>query len=228
MKRSILLLVSFFSYQLALAQEVTVDQSETDVPVDYSVRTFNESDFQNYRWLREFKNVIVINKANTGTDKQTLRLYVDGKMKEFTRVSSGRENFEKGCSPGQEPKKDHCSLRSYWSTTPNGYFDVQKLDKNYYSNLWQTWMPYSVFFDSGIATHQAPPGTEVKLGNRASGGCVRLHPSMAPVIFDYVERAGVGLVPKVLRNGDVAKTAQGDVIRTQGYRTLVIVQNVIR
>lgn len=228
MKLSILLLASLFSYSIAWSQEVTVDQSEADRPADYVVRTFNESDFQTYRWLREFKNVIIINKADTGSDKQTLRLYVDGKLKEFTRVSSGREKFEKGCAAGQNPKKDHCSLRSYWSTTPNGYFDVEKLDKNYFSNLWQTWMPYSVFFDSGIATHQAPAGAEGKLGSRASGGCVRLHPSSAPVVFDYVEKAGMGLVPKVLRNGDVAKTPQGDVIRTQGYRTLVIVQNVIR
>lgn len=221
------LLIIVFN-QSVFGQNITQDESEAIRPVDFQARSFNESDFSKYPWLKEFTNVIVINKAGEGSDKQTLRLFQNGKLKEFTRISSGRENFEKGCTINQIPKRDHCSRRAYWSTTPVGYFDVDKLDKNYFSNLWETWMPYAVFFQDGIATHQAPAGTEAKLGNRASGGCVRLHPSMAPVIYYHVEKADKGLVPKVLRNGDVAKTAQGDIIRQQGYKTLVIVHNIIR
>lgn len=197
-------------------------------PEDFSARPFNESDFQNYPWLKEFKLVVVINKANAGSDRQTLRLYENQKIVMLTKISSGREEYEKGCSPGQDPKKDHCSKRAYWSTTPVGYFDVDTLDENYFSNLWQTWMPYAVFFESGIATHQAPAGTENKLGGRASGGCVRMHPNMAPVLFSNVQKAGKGLVPKVNRDGSLAKTKQGDTVRWQGYRTLVIVQNVVK
>ncbi len=109
-----------------------------------------------------------------------------------------------------------------------GYFDVDKLDENYFSNLWKTWMPFAVFFESGIATHQAPAGTEPNLGKRASGGCVRMHPNYAPVIFNTVKSAGMGLIPVIKRDGTLKTTAQGDVVRTQGYKTLVIVQNVVK
>lgn len=198
----------------------------TTAPVEPQIRNFDEADFQTYAWLNEFTNVIVVNKANSGQDKQTIKLYVNGKLTLISKVSTGREKYEAGCKPGQDPKADHCSVRAYWSTTPIGYFDVDKLVENYFSTLWKTWMPYAVFFESGIATHQAPAGTEGKLGQRASGGCVRLHPNVAPVIYKTVQDAGQGLVPVVTRNGDLKKTPAGDVIRRIGYKTLVIVQNV--
>ncbi len=222
----------FFLYvfisQGTFAQNIDHDQDSTVIPADFVARPFAESDLKEQAWMKEFTNVIVINKANSGSDKQTLRLYSNGKLKEITRVSSGRENFEKGCAPGQEPKKNHCSQHAYWSQTPTGYFDIDDLVENYFSNLWQTWMPYAVFFEAGIATHQAPGGTEGNLGSRASGGCIRLHPSMAPVIYTLVKNAGKGLVPKFGRNGEVLKTPQGDVIRWQGYKSLVIVHNTIK
>jgi len=197
-------------------------------PPDFQARPFQESDFQTYPWLKEFTNVIVINKAAEGVDSQNLRLYQNGVLKRFTKTSTGRETYEKGCNPGQDPKRDHCSIRAYWSTTPVGYFDVDKLDEHYFSNLWKTWMPYAVFFEAGIATHQAPAGTEAKLGKRASGGCIRLHPNYASVIYNDVQKAGMGLIPVIKRDGTLKLTAQGDVVREQGYRTLVIVQNVVR
>lgn len=194
-------------------------------PVEPVILDFNESQFQTLPYLKEFTNVIVINKSDVGAGKQALRLFVNGQLKLVTKISSGREKFEKGCSPGQEPKKDHCSERPYWSTTPVGYFDTDKLDERYFSNLWQTWMPFAVFFEAGIATHQAPAGTEGKLGQRASGGCVRMHPDKAPIIFKAVQAAGKGLVPVLNRDGSLAKTPAGDVIRKISYKTLYIVEN---
>ena len=200
--------------------------SETP-PVEFTIRNFQESDFQNFPWLNEFTNVVVVNKANQGRDRQTLRLYVNGQLKMMVKVSTGRETYEKGCKPGQDSKKDHCSGRAYWSTTPAGYFDVKKLDANYFSTLWKTWMPNAVFFEAGIATHTAPAGTEGKLGSRASGGCVRMHPNDAPVLFKIVQSTAQGLIPVVTRDGELKKTAAGDVIRKIGNKTLYIVQNVV-
>lgn len=227
MKILFILALSFLNYHVH-AQTVDLDQLASEQPTDYVSKPFSEEDFKTQAWTKEYTNIIVINKANEGEDKQTLRLYTDGKLKEFTRVSTGRETFEKGCKAGQIPKRDHCSNHAYWSTTPVGYFDVDTLDEHYFSNLWETWMPYAVFFESGIATHQAPGGTESKLGSRASGGCVRTHPSMAPRIFALVKNAGKGLVPVIKRDGTLKKTAQGDVVREQGYKTLVIVQNIVK
>lgn len=212
--------------QLTLAQ-VWEDSSNGQMaaPVEPIIRDFSPDDFKSLSWLNEFTNVIVVNKSANGTEKQTLQLFVNGKLSLVTKVSTGREKYEAGCAAGQEPKKDHCSTRPYWSTTPVGYFDVDKLVENYFSNLWQTWMPFAVFFESGIATHQAPAGTEGRLGNRASGGCVRLHPNIAPVIFKAVQEAGQGLIPKLTRSGELKKTPAGDTIRAIGYKTLVIVKN---
>lgn len=221
---ALVLLLSVFSNAQVLDENGTID----NVPVDFIARPFLESDFQTQPWMREFTNIIVINKANEGNDRQTLRIYTNGKLAFITKISTGRETFEKGCAPGQDPKTNHCSERPYWSTTPVGYFDVDKLDQNYFSNLWKTWMPYAVFFESGIATHQAPAGTEPNLGKRASGGCVRSHPSQAPIVFATVKNAGMGLVPVINRDGSLKKTKQGDVVRTQGFKTFVIVQNVIK
>jgi hypothetical protein len=224
MKTALLVLfISIFSQA-----QVWDESGSATPPAEFQARPFSESDLKTYSWMNEFTNVIVVNKSNEGKDRQTLRLYVNGKLSTLTKISSGRETFEKGCAPGQDPKRDHCSQRPYWSTTPVGYFDVDTLDEKYFSNLWQTWMPYAVFFDGGIATHQAPAGTEPNLGKRASGGCVRMHPNYAPIIFSAVKNAGMGLIPVVLRDGTLKKTAQGDVVRTQGYKTLVIVQNQIK
>jgi L,D-transpeptidase catalytic domain len=220
-------LVLFFSiFSQAQVWDQAVDA--TTAPAEFNARPFSESDLKTYSWMNEFTNVIVVNKSNEGNDRQTLRLYVKGKLSTLTKISSGRETFEKGCAAGQDPKRDHCSQRPYWSSTPVGYFDVDTLDEKYFSNLWQTWMPYAVFFESGIATHQAPAGTEPNLGKRASGGCIRMHPNYAPIIFSAVKNAGTGLIPVVLRDGTLKKTAHGDVVRTQGYKTLVIVQNQIK
>ena len=213
--------------QNAFAQVWEVGTNTDTAPSEPSIRHFEESDFNSVPYLREFTNVVVINKANSGAMKQTLRLYVNGKLAMITKISSGREKFEKGCSAGQDPKRDHCSVRAYWSTTPVGYFDTDKLDERYYSNLWQTWMPFSVFFESGIATHQAPAGTEGKLGERASGGCVRMHPDKAPLLYKAVEAAGKGLIPAFNRDGSIAKTKAGDVIRKIAYKTLYIVENEV-
>lgn len=223
----IMLILLGLSIQNAFAQVWSQSPDSLAAPPEMTIRNFQISDFETQPWLKEFTNIIVINKANSGSEKQTLRLFVNGILQLQTKISSGREKYEAGCKPGQQSKRDHCSNRPYWSTTPVGYFDVDILEPQYFSNLWQTWMPWAVFFESGIATHQAPAGTEGKLGERASGGCVRMHPDKAPIIFKAVQQAGQGLVPVVHRDGTVAVTAAGDTIRKLSYKTLYIVQNVI-
>lgn len=223
----IMIILFGLSIQNAFAQVWGKAIDSTTAPAELSIPLFQESDFTSRPWLQEYTNIIVINKTNEGSQKQTLRLYVHGQLQLQTKISSGREKFEAGCKPGQEPKRDHCSNRAYWSTTPVGYFDVDTLDQHYFSNLWQTWMPWAVFFEDGIATHQAPAGTEGKLGERASGGCIRMHPDKAPIIFNAVQSAGQGLVPVIRHDGSVAKTQAGDIIRHVGYKSLYIVENVI-
>jgi lipoprotein-anchoring transpeptidase ErfK/SrfK len=71
--------------------------------------------------------------------------------------------------------------------TPSGIYRPQALDRNHRSNLYGgAPMPYSIFYSSNFAIH----GTTYieRLGNRASHGCIRLHPSNAAVLFDMVQR----------------------------------------
>src|SRR5262245_22118219 len=61
-------------------------------------------------------------------------------------------------------------------------------------------MPYSIFFHEGYAIH----GTIYvsRLGNRASHGCVRLHPANAAVLFDLVRNHGMGRTTIVVSHSD--------------------------
>lgn len=94
------------------------------------------------------------------------------------KVSSGREGFE----------------------TPTGSFSVQRLDANHFSDEYdQSPMPYSIFFDAGLAIH----GTYQRgLGDPASHGCVRLAVPHARTLYSWVKRYGVsieisGMAPEV-------------------------------
>lgn len=184
-----------------------------------SASTFEASRFETQPEFKEFTYVVVVNKANEGSDKQTLKMYERGILVLETKVSTGREQQEGGNVAGHKP------TRTYFSTTPAGFFYPQTFEEKHYSNLWKTWMPFSVFFNGGIALHQVPAGSEFRLGTRASGGCVRIAAEQAPKIFAMIKAAGKGLVPLFSRDGSMAKDRKGNVIRKVNYKTLIIVQN---
>jgi lipoprotein-anchoring transpeptidase ErfK/SrfK len=73
--------------------------------------------------------------------------------------------------------------------TPTGHFRPIRLDATHKSKKYHNSpMPYSVFFDGGVAIH----GTySIKhLGHRASHGCVRLAPANAQIFFNLVKEVG--------------------------------------
>ncbi len=85
------------------------------------------------------------------------------------KVSSGREGFE----------------------TPTGLFSVQRLDANHFSDEYdQSPMPYSIFFDQGLAIHGTYQGG---LGRPASHGCVRLSIPHAQMLYSWVEQYGASI-----------------------------------
>jgi lipoprotein-anchoring transpeptidase ErfK/SrfK len=75
--------------------------------------------------------------------------------------------------------------------TPNGTFRPQSLSRFHRSSLFNNApMPYSIFYDGNFAIHGT---THVsRLGGPASKGCVRLHPANAAVLFELVQKAGLG------------------------------------
>ena len=73
---------------------------------------------------------------------------------------------------------------------PTGSFKPQRLERKWHSRLFNMApMPYSIFFHRHFAIH----GTNAirKLGQRASHGCVRLHPDNAAKLFDLVKTHGM-------------------------------------
>jgi lipoprotein-anchoring transpeptidase ErfK/SrfK len=72
---------------------------------------------------------------------------------------------------------------------PSGTFRPERLERSWYSHLFgMAPMPYSIFFRGPYAIH----GTTAisRLGQRASHGCVRLHPNNAAMLFALVQKEG--------------------------------------
>lgn len=76
--------------------------------------------------------------------------------------------------------------------TPVGTYTVNWTSKMHYSRQYH-WspMPYSVFFNRGVAVH----GTNAisRLGHPASHGCVRAHPKDAKKFYNLVHKHGLKL-----------------------------------
>ncbi|MGC1777481.1 MAG: L,D-transpeptidase [Xanthobacteraceae bacterium] len=75
--------------------------------------------------------------------------------------------------------------------TPPGIYHPQRLAVRWYSKKYDNApMPHSIFFYGGYAIH----GTyEIAgLGRAVSHGCVRLDPGNAAILYDLVERRGMG------------------------------------
>ena len=93
----------------------------------------------------------------------------DGKKETYSwKVSTGRKGFE----------------------TPPGQFRPDYLDELHHSTKYENApMPYSVFFNDGIAVHAT--NETKRLGSPASHGCVRLDPQNAEVFFRAVSAIGM-------------------------------------
>lgn len=96
---------------------------------------------------------------------QRMAVRVDGSKRYDWPVSTGRRGYG----------------------TPSGTFHPQSMARRYFSRkYYNSPMPHAIFFHRGFAIH----GTNdiSRLGDRASHGCVRLHPSHAAALFALVKR----------------------------------------
>ncbi|MCZ7594954.1 MAG: L,D-transpeptidase [Hyphomicrobium sp.] len=82
--------------------------------------------------------------------------------------------------------------------TPTGTYTPHYTARMHYSKQYH-WspMPYSVFFNEGVAVH----GTNAtgQLGRPASHGCVRAHPKNAKVFYNLVQKHGMQLTRVTVR-----------------------------
>ena len=217
------MLVAAFLFTLS----TTVFAQSRPVEVDVD---FTESTFQTSPWVQEFHYVIVVNKANKGREAQTIKVYEFGKLIRETKVSTGRDQFERA--------GENHSKRDSWTITPTGYYTPTFLSKNHRSSAYGgpfsgifggTKMPYAIFFNGDIALHEAPKGTESMLGKKASGGCVRLPSALAPELFERVQSVSGSRIPDFKVDGTIVTDANGNYSYREksGYSTLIIVKNKI-
>jgi len=116
---------------------------------------------------------VVIDKS-----KQELYLYILGEPKDTFKVSTGKgKKYE---TPAMSLHPRGPVLTKYTS---------RKFPGGNYQGLGN--MPYAVFLRSGYAIHGTTPGNYSKLGNRASHGCIRLHPDNAKVFNALVKTIGL-------------------------------------
>jgi hypothetical protein len=164
--------------------------------------------------IHRAKMVIVINKSTIGSTAQKMKIYIDGTLAYEWKVSTGREKLEKAKSG-----------RVYVTTTPVGYFRPTKLVANYHSNTWKADMPNAVFFIGGIAIHAS--NHIEQLGQRASGGCIRLAPSNAKALFQLIKKMEIQSVDAINRSGKTALNRAGNPLKVTNRDVLIIVENRI-
>jgi lipoprotein-anchoring transpeptidase ErfK/SrfK len=107
--------------------------------------------------------------VNIDISSQTMSVRVNGWPYGYWRVSTARTGYH----------------------TPRGSYRVTRMAKVYFSKKYDNApMPNSVFFYGGYAIH----GTYHirSLGQPASHGCVRLHPTNALALYELVQEYGPG------------------------------------
>jgi hypothetical protein len=228
--KSILTAIFALSFSaIAFSQDMEGATMSSSRPVDLDV-TFNESTFVSQPWTKEFHYVVVVNKANTGKEAQTIKVYEYGQLIRTEKVSTGRDGFER--------KGEHNSKADSWTVTPTGYYVPNYLDKNHkssaYGGRW-SWlrggvkMPFAIFFNGGIALHEAPKGTEGDLGKKASGGCVRLPATLASDLFYRIQETEGAKNPRFNTDGTAMLDKDGHQMYStkSGFSALIIVQNKV-
>lgn len=115
--------------------------------------------------------------ARISKKKQLMQLYIDGKLVDSFKVSTGDKKHE---TPAFDINPSGPVFNKYTSKKyPGGNF-------NGLGN-----MPYVVFIQGGFAIHGTTKGNIPKLGKKASHGCVRLHPDNAKIFNNIVKAIGL-------------------------------------
>lgn len=180
--------------------------------------------------LQHFNVLLLVNKGASGEHSQTmmvLRPNLRGcggcgwSATDVWDVSTGREREEK-----------------YFTTTPTGVYqlDQKRFHREYTTTTWDdAAMPYSMFWryledgePTGWAVHAANPSLIKNLGKRASGGCIRLHPSNATALFEELladHRGSVPVFDWAEREGTPLRQDDGRMVMTAGLKVLLVVDN---
>lgn len=109
-------------------------------------------------------------------ETQKMYLYLNGELKAVWDVSTGTPEFETPLL------NTHANGRIYTK------YSSTKYPEGDYKGLGN--MPYAIFIEGGFAVHGTPEGNWKKLGQKASHGCIRIHPDNAKYLNDLVRFVG--------------------------------------
>lgn len=106
-------------------------------------------------------------------------------------VSEQRMTVVRGFDDGREPEQYRWAVSTGIERlpTPIGSFYPDFLSPKHVSSIYNVPMPWSVFFKGNYAVHGDPDAR--MLGQRASHGCVRVHPIEAEIFYKMVEEVGL-------------------------------------
>lgn len=199
-----------------LEAEGQFDMSPLQGQFDFFQKVADLEKHEGFKIFEEFPLVIVINRASKGVFRQTLTVFESGRYSKSYNVSTGSGNWVQGRGTGKR----------YQAVTGTGFFSPSWFSPNHHSTLWDTPMPWSVFFNGGIAIHAAARSQYPLLGQAVSGGCVRMTNTDANRIYHKIRSYGKGNIPNFRRDGSIRRTASGDFAYKQGWRTLIVVEDV--
>ena len=181
--------------------------------------------------LAYFDTVLYVSKAGEGPWAQHMFVFrraADGTLTltDSFPVSTGREREEK-----------------YFTRTPEGVFEIDpdRIFRMARSEKWHNApMPFAMFLNysyrtgmSGVALHAATGSAVRHLGNRASGGCIRLPPEKAAAFYERA-RSARSQVPVLAfdsdrgttnREGVMVRDAAGKPVLRDGLPILVVVDD---
>jgi L,D-transpeptidase catalytic domain len=169
--------------------------------------------------LSYFDTVLYVSKAARGPWAQHMFVFrhgADGSLEltDSFPVSTGREREEK-----------------YFTRTPEGIFEIDpdRIYRMAHSEKWHNApMPYAMFLNysyntgmSGVALHAATGSAVGHLGNRASGGCIRLPPQKAAAFYERA-RSVRSQVPVLAFDPDRGTTNREGIMVRDGAGTPVL------
>jgi len=182
-----------------------------------------------------FDLYLYVSKARQGAYGQRMYVYRRDPVAGLRRVAQWL------VSTGRERSEVTPTGKKTFTTTPIGLY---KLDPDRFFPLWRsrTWggsrMPWAMFYDAqirgrmtGLAIHgTGGPKYDRKLGSAASGGCIRLLPAHAKLLYELIQAEMGGVVPvfainsgTTSREGELERDHTGAPLTTYGYRVLLVV-----
>lgn len=175
---------------LLLKMELLFNDQDEDKPGgdtiaagDLSFIRYNKHEIELYRSNKDAEGAGTCRELNcilyaeVVKSEQMMYLYFYGELIDTFSVSTGKGEHE---TPNLNLRPSGPIFTKYSS---------RKFPGGNYMGLGN--MPYAVFLKGGYAIHGTTTGNIQKLGNKASHGCIRLHPDNARVFNELVKQVGL-------------------------------------